>query len=42
MRAVVVVGQGCKEDVPLELADCARLESVESTLVTIKGAVPAP
>lgn len=41
VRAVVVVAQDCKAGLPLELADCARREVAESSLVTVKSPKPA-
>lgn len=37
VRPVVVLGLGCKEGLPAELADCESLVSVEGRQVTVRG-----
>lgn len=42
VRAVALIGVGCRLDQPLQLAKCARLEAVESAPVVVPPAAPKP
>jgi hypothetical protein len=42
VRAVALIGVGCRPDQPLQLAKCARLEAVESAPVIVPPAAPEP